>query len=389
MLSAAARAPTPDEPSALKRAVPSPARIAVVLPALGAGGSERVISLLANHWAEQGRSITLVTFEPPGTPPYYPIDPRVTLRQLGLPPRPEVWHQGLRRTVARARALRRALRAADPELVLSFLTRTNILALLAARGLDRPVIVSERNNPERQRFGPVWTWLRARTYPHADCLVTMTERALAALPPAERPRSRVIPNPVMLPEGWRPRRDGRTIAAVGRLVGQKGFDLLLRAFAQVAPAHPDWRLVIWGEGEERAALERQRVELGLEGRVELPGITARPGEWVETADLFVLSSRFEGWGIVVAEAMAAGLPVVSFDCPFGPREMIRDGVDGLLVPDQDVAALAAALDRALGDPSLRARLAAAARVSAERFAPARVMAGWDSVVADVVAARRS
>jgi glycosyltransferase involved in cell wall biosynthesis len=248
------------------------------------------------------------------------------------------------------------------------------------------VVVSERNNPELQTFGPFWTWLRARLYPRAFCLVTMTRGALDFFPAPLRPRGRVIPNPVDLPAGWRERRGSNVLAAVGRLVPQKGFDLLLPAFAEIAPRFPDWTLVIWGEGEKRAQLEQQRDSLGLRDRVRLPGVSDRPGAWVETADAFVLSSRYEGWGIVLLEAMAAGLPVVSFDCEWGPREMVADGIDGLLVPREDVTALARALAAVVGDPGLRARLGEAARASAQRFTPDKVVAGWDAVVDDALRA---
>lgn len=362
-----------------------PVRLAVVLPGLAAGGTERVVSVVANRWAARpGWHVTLVTLEAPETPSYYPLDARVAVRRLGLPPGRRSKLSAAWQVVHRIARLRRALRAAAPDVVLSFLTRTNVMAVLATRGTGVPVVVSERNNPELQTFGPVWSWLRARLYPRAFCLVTMTQGALDYFPASVRPRGRVIPNPVDLPAGWRERRGGNVLVAVGRLVPQKGFDLLLPAFAEVAHRFPDWTLVIWGEGEERARLERQRDSLGLRDRVTLPGVSERPGIWVETADAFVLSSRYEGWGIVLLEAMSAGLPVVSFDCEWGPRDMVADGVDGLLVPREDVAALARALAAVVGDPSLRARLGTAARASAQRFTPDKVVAGWDRVVGDAL-----
>jgi glycosyltransferase involved in cell wall biosynthesis len=352
----------------------------MVLPGLAAGGSERVVSTIANSWAERGWRVTILTMEAPDAPSYYPYDPRVSIVRLGLPPGQKGRLQAMSATVRRIARLRRALRKAAPDLVISFLTRTNVLTLLAARGMGVPVIVSERNNPEVQTVGPIWGWLRARLYPRSFGLVTMTAGVMDFFTRRMSIRGWVIPNPANLPEGWENRRSGGELAAVGRLVPQKGFDLLLPAFSQIAPRFPEWTLVIWGEGEERAALERQRDSLGLAGRVRMPGVTPQPGGWIETADAFVLSSRFEGWGIVLLEAMAAGLPVVSFDCQWGPREMIDDGVDGLLVAREDVGALAAALEKLLGDAELRERLGAAARVSTRRFAPAEVVAAWDEVV---------
>jgi glycosyltransferase involved in cell wall biosynthesis len=207
----------------------------------------------------------------------------------------------------------------------------------------------------------------------------MTNGAPHYFDPKMRKRSWVIPNPVDLPATIERKRGGNILTAVGRLVPQKGFDLLLKAFAQVSSNFPEWTLVIWGEGPDRSALEAERDRLGLRGRVELPGVTSRPGIWVDTADAFVLSSRFEGWGIALLEAMAADLPVISFDCEWGPREMIEDEHSGLLVEPGNVDALAGALRRVLGDGSLRNRLAAAAGPSARRFTPQHIMKQWDEV----------
>ena len=116
----------------------------------------------------------------------------------------------------------------------------------------------------------------------------------------------------------------------------------------------------------------------------MPGVTERPGLWVEAADVFVLSSRYEGWGIVLLEAMAAGLPVVSFDCEWGPGTMVRHGIDGMLVPREDVDALASTLEIMLGDAALRNRMALNAAASAQRYLPERILADWDAMAASVL-----
>ena len=285
--------------------------------------------------------------------------------------------------------MRQTLRAADPDLAISFLAKINVLTVLASRGLDFPVVVSERNNPERQRFRGIWSWLRQRLYGAAYCVVTPSRGVLESFSGAIRERGRVIPNPVDLaPAACAPRGSGRLVA-VGRLVHQKGFDLLLQAFAKIAPEHPEWTLTIWGEGEQRSALETLSADLGLAGRVRLPGLTERPGQWVAAADVFVLSSRYESFGNVITEAMAAGLPIVAFDCPWGPGDILRDGEDGLLVPPEDVDALAAALGRLLLDADLRARLGAAAAHNVRRFAREGILAQWDALVAAATGARET
>jgi glycosyltransferase involved in cell wall biosynthesis len=363
-------------------------RLALVISALGAGGAERVIVTLANAWAARGWQVALITFEPPGTRPYYEVDPHVALRQLGVPsvgqPRWRAIRQGLRRV----RALRQALRSAAPDVAISFLAKINVLTMLASRGLGFPVIVSERNNPERQRFRGTWSWLRQRLYGTAWWVVAPSRGVLDSFPQRIRRRGRVIPNPVDLARAASPRPGTGRLVAVGRLVHQKGFDLLLRAFAEIAPDHPDWSLTIWGEGEERAALEASCARLGLAGRVRLPGLTERPGQWIEQADLFVLSSRYESFGNVITEAMAAGLPVVAFACPWGPGDIVRDGEDGLLVPPEDVDALAAAMRRLIVDADLRQRLGAAAARNVQRFARDAIIAQWDALVAAAGRARQ-
>ncbi|WP_062204914.1 glycosyltransferase family 4 protein [Aureimonas sp. AU12] len=364
-----------------------PLHVAIVMPGLGAGGTEHVVNVLANEWTRRGWRVTVLTFEQPDTPSYYRFDPAVEIRRLGLPPKPQRLGPAAMGSVRRVQALRTALTDVKPGLVISFLTRTNVLTLLATRYLGVPVVVSERNNPALQDTGPIWRALRRHLYPKAFGLVTMTAGALEFFPAALRRRSWVIPNSVDLPADRQRKRLGNTLTAVGRLVPQKGFDLLIEAFSRIAPEFPDWSLVIWGEGPERAALEAQRAALRLEGRVRMPGITGEPGLWVETADVFVLSSRFEGWGIVLLEAMAADLPVVSFDCQWGPRDMLTDSVHGLLVERENVEALAGALRRVLGDGALRARLGEAAGRHARTFTPERNVDQWDAVAFAAITAR--
>jgi glycosyltransferase involved in cell wall biosynthesis len=170
--------------------------------------------------------------------------------------------------------------------------------------------------------------------------------------------------------------------AMGRLNRQKGFDLLLRAFALAAPAAPTgspWQLVILGEGEERPALTALVTELGLAGRVHLPGRIDNPYDSLRQAELFVMSSRYEGFPMSLLEAMACGLPVLCTDCSTGAREILTPGVDGELVPPEDVPALGAALAALMADPARRRALAAQAPKVLERFSLERVLARWDDL----------
>ena len=173
------------------------------------------------------------------------------------------------------------------------------------------------------------------------------------------------------------------MVAIGRLVDQKGFDLLLDAFAQLAAEYPDWSLMILGEGPLRVELVARARAFNLEQQVHFPGEVADPFPILREADLFVLSSRFEGFPNVLCEAMACGVAVISFDCPSGPAEIIRHGVDGILVPPGDVPALVAALDHLMRHQDERERLASRAPEVVKRFSRDKVLLLWEQLFEDV------
>lgn len=174
------------------------------------------------------------------------------------------------------------------------------------------------------------------------------------------------------------------MVAAGRLVPQKGFDLLIQAFARVVAEHPEWRLRVIGTGPRRSQLAGLIDQYGLGDHVALPGRTDQLERELTAASVFVLSSRFEGLPMVMIEAMTHALPVVAFDCPTGPRDVLRDGVDGVLVPPRDVDALAAALGRVIADRERRVRMGKAAAKAARAYAAELVMPLWEDLFAELV-----
>ncbi|MES2010596.1 MAG: glycosyltransferase family 4 protein [Pseudomonadota bacterium] len=216
-----------------------------------------------------------------------------------------------------------------------------------------------------------------------DRIVVLTERDRNRWLEALRPRCPVvcIPNPLpfAMPAQAAPRTGG-TVLAVGRLVAAKGFDVLLRAWAEVAREAPDWQLRIVGEGEERARLEALRETLGLAERVALPGALADVTPAYENASIFCLSSRYEGFGLVLIEAMAFGLPIVSTDCETGPRELLEPDHDALVVPVDNAQALAQALLHLIHHRHDAIRLAEAARRKAQRFSRDEIVAQWRALL---------
>lgn len=359
--------------------------IAFVIAGLGAGGAERVVTLIAGRWAMRGRRITVIAFDDVDAPVFHPMDDAVRMVRLGIGPGEGRRMAGLFVSFRRLHALRKALSALEPDVTISFLTKMNVLTLLASLGTGRRVVVSERNNPRLQKLSRLWPFLLARLHWRADAIVMQTRNSLECLGDAARKRARVIPNPIETGTLLRPsprgsRQGPRLLAATGRLTWQKGFDMLIDAFAAVAARHPEWTLAIWGEGEERQALQSQICQRGLADRVRLAGNSSSPGEWLGQADAFVLSSRYEGFSNALAEAMAAGLPVVSFDCAYSPSDMIETESNGLLVDDGDVPALATALNRLLGDALLRTRLGVAARETGDRLRPDMIVKHWDDML---------
>jgi glycosyltransferase involved in cell wall biosynthesis len=348
-----------------------------------------VVANLSQAWAEMGRQVTVLTMDDGSRPPIYTLHPEVAHIPLDLhQPSAGAW-KAVASNLRRLLRLRGAIRAARPDVLVSFLDTDNVRCLLATRALPRiPVIVSERTDPHGRSIGRVWEALRRRTYPWADCVVTQTRHAMEYFPEAVRSRGRVIPNPVVRPEAGepRPRPSGpHVLLTLGRLQTVKGHDQLIDAFARIADRFPDWEVRIHGDGPEREALAARIRDRGLDGRVHLGRTIADVGQRLREADLFVLPSRVEGFPNALAEAMAWGLPVVSFDCASGPADLIRPDLDGLLVPPGDVPALAAAMARLMADPAERNRLAARAPEVLDRFSQARVMELWESALQSALA----
>jgi GalNAc-alpha-(1->4)-GalNAc-alpha-(1->3)-diNAcBac-PP-undecaprenol alpha-1,4-N-acetyl-D-galactosaminyltransferase len=361
-------------------------KILLLIPALGAGGAERVLVLMAKGFLERGHRVDVATIFGRGHD-FYTLPPGAGRIALELARNSRGLTGKLAGNVRRIGGLRRAFRAAAPDVVISFLTETNVLAILATSGLGIPVIVSEQVDPRRHPLGRVWKILRRLTYRRAARLVSASagvDAAFSWLPPACRT---VIYNPIC-PEQLDAAPSApavfpwpRAVLAMGRLERQKGFDLLIDAFGRIAGRFPEWGLVILGEGSLRQELSTRIEALGLADRIRLPGVTASPAATLRRGDLFVFPSRYEGFGLTLAEAMAVGLPVIAADCPSGPAEIVRHEADGLLVPAEDAAALATAMSRLMADAAERHRLGDNARAAARRFHLSAAMPAWEALLA--------
>ncbi|WP_170369544.1 glycosyltransferase family 4 protein [Ruegeria arenilitoris] len=355
-------------------------KILIVQGGFGAGGAEKIVSVLAAHRIGLGDQVSVAGMTMPEDGSYFSFPDGVSLLVA------EGGNDGFRRLkqLARLRRIRRFIQDENPDVVVSFLTKINVLTLAAALRRDVPVIVSERNNPIVQNANPVWRHAQNILGHRASTVVMQTERVRQDLPPSLRSKAQVIPNPCAPIEGAAQLlgSGGNRLVAVGRLDPQKGFDLLIDAMSEIIQKNPDARLTIFGEGPERAALEAQRDRLGLQGVISLPGASDTPGAWMKGADILVFSSRFEGFPNVVAEATVAGLPVVSFDCPYGPKELIRHGENGLLVAPENTAELARAVLQLSDDPELLDKMRQGYQHNRDWLAPDSILEKWDRIIAD-------
>lgn len=360
-------------------------RVAIVIHSLVGGGSERVAAELAGLLAESGCAANLISLDRPRAGEH-PLDLNVPRRDLDVLGESRGLWAAVRANRHRVAVLSAALRELNPDVVVSLTDKTNVLAILATGRVGVPVVVSERIDPRHHPIGLSWEMLRRWTYRQAAAIVVQTQAVAEwARRVAPRVPVHVIPNAVRRPPRWvserrRARPPGQRVVAIGRLERQKGFDLLLQAFGAVRKVHPAAELRIVGEGSERRRLEHLTDRLGLARHVQYAGWVPDVWDVLADADVFVLSSRYEGFPNALLEAMACGVACVAFDCPSGPGEIIRQQVDGLLVPAGAAQELATAVARLLADESLRRRLGAAAESVIERFDRQSYLRRWLQVL---------
>jgi glycosyltransferase involved in cell wall biosynthesis len=353
-------------------------RVAFLISALAGGGAERATVELARALDPERFDVTLILERRQEV--FYEAPPHVTVEVLG---------------VSRSREslvpLARLLRRLRPHAVYAALPHLNALAVVAARAVvPRPRVISSVHNNHDVQFGQMHDGRAHRTvtpwvYRFSDAIVAVSSgvgRQVAATPGVRAGKVKVIYNPIDVPaierEALRdvehPWLDGHheVLAAAGRLVGQKDYPMMLRAFAIVRRERAQARLMILGEGEDKEDLQTLATELGVADDVDFLGLQSNPFTYLGRADCFLLASRFEGFGMVIVEAMAAGTAVVSTDCPFGPAEILEDGRWGLLSPPGEADRFAEQILRLLSDDELRTRLATEGRTRARDFETARV-----------------
>ncbi|AOY75605.1 hypothetical protein BJL90_06690 [Clostridium formicaceticum] len=321
-------------------------KIAIIANSLSLGGAERVSLILAEWMISQGVDAFLFTLNKDREEGYVlgPSINRVAINNKSNPSK-----------VKLIRELRKNLRKYGINKVLVMGVPLAVYAIPASAGLNISVVVSERNDPANFKGRTITKLLSRSLMLLADGFIFQTERAKNYYSNVVQSKSTVIPNPLLvdtLPAPFNGVRSKRIVTA-GRLVPQKNHELLIRVFKGIEEAYPEYTLTIYGNGSERGRLEKLIEGLNLENKVFLPGATKKLFKEIIDAEVFILSSDFEGMPNALIEAMALGIPCISTDCPSGgPRELIKNMKNGVLVPVRNVKAMEDAIKMLISDNAL-------------------------------------
>ena len=349
-----------------------------------AGGMERVLTLKANYFADVlGYDITIILTEGEGQPYFYPLSDRIKVINLNIGFE-ALWNQPILKKIfiylKKQRQYKKALKAAlmqiRPDITVSMLRREiNFLNSIPDGSKKIGEIHINRahyrtfeegdSNIFKSLLSLYWKHTLVRHLRQLDSFVALTKKDQEAW--TELDNVAVIPNPVSFPTVKLSQQTEKRVIAVGRYCHEKGYDHLLKIWSEVQHRCPDWRLDVFGDGD-RTAFERlldtcqiDRSRCALNGRVsDVQSEFAR-------SSLAVCSSRFEGFGLAIVEAMACGLPVVSFDCPWGPCSIIADGEDGVLVENGNLEQFATAMVKLMQEADARAEMGKRAAVNVQRF----------------------
>lgn len=355
--------------------------IAFLVSSLQFGGAERVATTLSNAWVNRGYSVSLYATYSGRDPCFFQLDPRIKVVYLAEPL--DCWLGQRTGSLARFVKLRTHLQRQQPDLVLSFLPSANVLALLATCGMDLPVIISERTDPEFFPQPWIWRFVCKHLYQYASALTVQTDAVAAKVDRLFNNvrHVHVMANPLPFEQTdyARSRTSAQgVIITLGRLTEGKQTEHIIRAFGLLAADFPDWRLQIWGDGPRRQALELLASQQDCRTRIEFCGDTKQPLEQLANADIFVMTSRFEGFPNALLEALGLGIPAVVYDCPSGPAEISQHGQIATLVPLNDESALLAGLGRLMADRQLRLEQGARAAASVhERYSLPAILNEWD------------
>ncbi|MBD73944.1 MAG: hypothetical protein CMM96_00405 [Rickettsiales bacterium] len=368
--------------------------IVIIISALNMGGAQRVVSILANNWSKSGYKVTLISTFSEQIEKHFIINDNVKI--LKVKNSPFLSDIPFINLIWKLLNLRMLIKAQNPDIVISFLARVNIAAALATIGLKPPLIICERTWPPFTSLSNNLNWIYKIIFRRVNQIIVQTNESKSWLRKNYTfIKAEVIPNPVVYPLPKEasgvinptsivsPER--KIILASGRFHKFKQFNLLINAFSMIKEDFLDWDLIILGDGEERQHLETLSKEVDVLNRIFLPGSVGNIADWYQRADLFVLSSIVEGFPNVLVEALSYGVPSISFDCDTGPRDIIEDGFNGILVdPNKREIGLRNALSQMINNKKLRSRISQNSLLIRDKYSINNIMSKWDRVLNSLI-----
>lgn len=353
-----------------------------------AGGAERVLADISGALADKGHEVKVISFDSSVGAPFYSLNPKIERICLGIGKPLE--KATISETWIRLWALRREIKDQKPDIIIPFMHSMFVITAFACIGIRIPILASEHIVPQHYKNRKLEYLLLLISTFFIEKITVLSDQVKALYPRFVRKKMVSIANPVFsgiknaAPMGAKD--SPKIILNVGRLVDQKDQKTLIKAFVSIAEKYPEWVLRIVGDGELKRDLEALIKALNIESRVILAGITANISEEYQKAHMLVLSSHYESFGLVTAEAMAHGLPCVGFqECP-GTNELIINGKNGLLVDgsDERITALAQSMEILINDANKRAEFGRNARESVEPYSINHVLEKWERCIKEMV-----
>jgi len=361
--------------------------ILIFIYCLGRGGAQRAAVNLANSFKRAGKNVVILTMDE-NIPDSYVFDSDISRITVGGASNSNSMLRAVRSNVSRLWNIRKQLKSVDPEFVISLGYTCNVWLAIASLGLGTVKIGSERVHPPNEPTNKFWTYLRKYTYLALNHVVVLTEETRLWIEDNTWARSVIkIPNGMVypLPEAtpvvdWPVDDQYKVILGVGRLEEQKQFDLLISAYAHVAHEFPEWKLLIVGSGSLKKELQNLIDKHSLNDAIQLCGAVGNLDFWYKKADLFVFPSKYEGFPNALLEALSYGLPCISFNCPTGPADLIKNNVNGVLINDYSIEVLSTEIRLLLSNEDKRIRLGQEGSKIKDLYSLDSIMSDWSALV---------
>lgn len=354
-------------------------KIVFVTQPLATGGTERVVAALANRFYELGHEVKIIIVDNGEENLYFTYD-EIEIISVAKPNNPVLDF------LYRAKEMRHYLKRYKPDIVLPFATQKNVSVLFAMLFTNQKIIISERNNPYKDPRSKYLRILRKLLYFTSDGFVFQTDEAKKYFSKRIQERSCVIANPVnsLLPDVWQGKREPR-IVMVNRLDIQKNIKMGIVAFAHLIKKYPQYKLEIYGRGPLESELEEYILKKKLSGKVIMKGFCSNVTEQIRNAEVYLLTSDYEGMSNSLMEALALGLVCISTDHPTGgARALIKNGENGLLVPIRNTEACTKAIDKVLSSDSLKYNLSKNAVRIREQLSIENVAVQWETYIRKII-----